>query len=124
MTRARGEILWLEAASVADIADNRDVVAVAKQCVCRLKQKRVPTIPFRMRIGRHPSHSTNGRFAIVDIQHHWKAFVLLQHGVDFAVATYGKHHSQRGLIWHFAPAKRRPTSKDPGLSIPGRRSRI
>ena len=63
-------------------------------------------MPFRVRVGQHPAHRVNSPFTIVDMQHHWKAFVLFQNGVDFAVARHSKHRTQRGFIQHFLPQQR------------------
>ena len=61
-----GEILRLEAASVADIADDRDVVGVAKQRVCRFKQKRVATMILAAPLSVVPACATVFRDARPD----------------------------------------------------------
>jgi hypothetical protein len=62
-----GEVLWLERASIADIAGDRDAVPVVEQCIRGLEKKGVPAMPLRLRIREHPTHRVNGRFAIVDM---------------------------------------------------------
>ena len=71
------QILRRKTTSVAHVGDDRDVVTVAEQRVCRFEQKRVPAMPLGVRIGKHPSHCVDGRSAIVDMQHHWKPLVGL-----------------------------------------------
>src|SRR5437899_5207587 len=67
-----GQILWLERASVAGVADNCHGVPIAEQHVRGYENKRVSAMPSRLRIRQHPAHCVNRWLTIIEMQHHWE----------------------------------------------------